>query len=1351
MSQHTEWLSLIEVSGPFLTVSTLETAFPQGLEAVETPRRRKFRAAYEEWREAADNGDSLMDELHGEWVKLVLTDLLVYDSSCLIRATDWSGELPSVTSQEQGSTFAADWIVRSPSGDNLRIFVAVLPPDTELETVGRADDWPLSYQERMVLLCRAHGVRLGILTNGEHWMLVNAPVGSTSGRASWYARLWFQEPSTLKAFQSLLGVRRCFGPADATLEALLEDSLKHHEEVTDTLGEQVRRAVEVLVQCLDKADEDRNRELLREVKPAELYEAGLTVMMRLVFILCAEERRLLLLGDPVYDQYYAVSSLRGQLAEAADQYGDEVLERRYDAWARLLAVFRAVYGGIDHESLRMPALGGSLFNPDRFPFLEGRDKDTCWRNTSAASLPIDNRTVLLLLNSLQILEQSSGALLLSYRALDVEQIGHVYEGLLEHTVARVSGVTLGLTGSQKAKNPNASLAQLESARLDGESTLTELLVKITGRSQSAIVRSISKDADEKTFGLVSGLCGGDATLPERIRPFTNLLRSDAWGDPIVYHDRSFMVTLGADRRETGTHYTPKSLTESIVATTLEPVVYVGSSEGTPREEWKLKSSREILDLKICDPAMGSGAFLVQACRYLGEKLVDVWGHEIAAGKVISIDGELLDVLGEAETLPSQLDERLLIARRLVAERCLYGVDVNPLAVELAKLSIWLVTLAKGRPFGFLDHNLRSGDSLLGIHRLEQLTYLRMNPVLGSHQLRLFGQNIKSAVNEAVELRKQLRVMPIRDIKDVEAMARLDQEARKKLETVELIADAIIGEALLCRGNEPALDALASKVEAFLSGNVNAEREIKQQTIAGLTVDLPQGKSARNPFHWAIEFPEIFNREQGGFDAIIGNPPFLGGQRITGILGTAFREWLVNGLAQGRRGSADLVAYFFLRAYSLLRDGGNFGLLAVNTISEGDTRQVGLEAMVRRGAIIHAAYPSEPWPGSAAVVTSRVHVHKGAWRGECFLLGSPVPFISPFLSGQEEWSPKRLKANEGIAFQGSIVLGMGFVLTPGEAQRMLEADPKNAEVIFQYLNGEDLNSDPEQRPSRYVINFWDWPEERAQEYRLPYEWIEERVKPERQRRNERGNFALRRPLPERWWQYRAKSLGLYHAIGRGHQFERHPKGWSLANSTQQPIKVLAITRVSKTLAFSFVDSNFIFSDATVAFSFGRERDFALLQSNIHAVFAWKHASRLKNDLRYSQTDVLEPYPFPNGSYILSNSRLDLLGERLHQIRIDAMLRENIGLTLLYRMFHDSKNTENIINNIRELQIQTDVEVSSAYGWDDLDLEHGFHEVPYLPENDRIRFTINEPARREVLRRLSDLNKQRYEEEVRLGLH
>ena len=1343
MSQHTEWLSMIEVSGPFLAVSVLEKVFPQGLESLETYRKKRIRSAYEEWRDAVEEDDPQLPELHRAWIGLVLEELLEYEDSVLEAASDeFTYKLPDGDGQ-----FKPDFVLKGDGGNNPMLFLSIMPEGTDLEKVKVGDGWPVPVFERMTLLCRDKGVRLGLVTNGERWMLVNAPVGSTSSHVSWYARLWFQEPVTLKAFQSLLGVRRWFGSEGETLPAILEDSLSHHEEVTDTLGEQVKRAVEVLVQCLDKADQDRNRELLHDVPPAELYEAGLTVMMRLVFVLCAEERGLLLLDDPVYDQHYAITTLRGQLAEEADQHGHEVLERRHDAWTRLLAVFRAVYGGIEHESLRMPALGGSLFDPDRFPFLEGRAKGTHWQETTAQPLPIDNRTVLLLLEALQVLEQRGGALLLSYKALDVEQIGHVYEGLLEHTVRRLKKDTLGLIGSQKAKNPNIALAELESARLDGDEALISIVEAATSRSKSAITNALAKEVDDATFGKIVTVCGGDMELAARLKPFAHLLRTDAWGDFIVYRAHSFAVTLGADRRETGTHYTPKSLTESIVETTLEPVAYVGPAEGKSRDEWQLKSSAELLDLKICDPAMGSGAFLVQVCRWLSERLVEAWGKEAGQGKFITVDGAALESAGSAEPMPDSLDERLLIARRLVAEKCLYGVDLNPLAVELAKLSIWLITLAKGRPFGFLDHNLRSGDSLLGLHRLEQLTKFSLHPEK-KQTISIFASNIEAAVKDALALRKQLRETPIRDIRDVQYMERLDRAARQKLEHIEHIADAMIGEALASGGNQRALDTamdnLSTWAAAYIEGDNETGRKIIAEARKSLSIDLPAGKPPRKPFHWALEFPEVF--ERGGFDGIVGNPPFMGGQKITGSLGTAYRNYLVSVLANNQRGIADLCAYFFLNNSNLLKYAGHIGLLSTNTISQGDTREVGLQQLESTGVSIISAISSQKWPGKANLEVAIVWLRKGKWQAKCKLDGNEANAISSYLTppGIVSGNPYCLKSNEGKSFIGTYVLGMGFLLLPNDAKALIAKNPQNEKVLFPYLNGQDLNSHADQSPSRWVINFFDWPLQRIdlkknwidanakqrkewlqnglvpEDYPNPVasdfpdclEIVKEKVKPDRMRQNDKGGKKY-------WWRHLRPRPELYSTI---------------ADSEL----VLVRARIADKHAVEFVPNEWVFNGNTVVFSGVL---FASLQSSIHEVWAREYSSTLRRDMQYTPSNCFDSYPFPQ-----ETNDLELIGKRYQKHRQDVMCEKQEGLTKTYNCFHDPKESSDDIQKLRDLHIEMNIAIASAYGWDDVDLDHRFHET-----KQGIRFTISEEARGEVLQRLLKLNHERYEEEVAQGLH
>jgi hypothetical protein len=866
MSSDHEWLNLIEVSGPFLAVPVLREIFPQGLEALDGGRPQRLRRTYEEWREAVDTDDLDLHSLHAAWIDEVLVTALDMDSGVLRRHAGLPERL-TVSLPEHGVTVAPDLAVVNPTNvDEPLLLIHVYEPDTDLDATRRFDGLAITPADRMVALLRATGCPTGIVTNGERWMLVHAPVGAVAGFASWYARLWAQEPDTLRAFVSLLGVRRFFGPAADQLPALFDRSLKHQDDVTEALGEQVRRAVEVLVQALDHADQDRNRDLLRDVDPRELYEAGLTVMMRLVFLLAAEERGLLLLGEPRYDSFYAISSLRMQLR--ADS--EEILERRRSAWSRLLALFRGVYGGIDHPTLRLPALGGSLFDPDRYPFLEGRKKGTSWRRDPAEPLPIDDRTVLLLLEAIQTFEGRT----LSYRALDVEQIGHVYEGLLERTVKRVDDVTLELESGAKAKSPRVTLGEIESARLDGTARVAELLKERSERSEPAVRNTLERATDDRLAARLLTVCRGDISLRDRILPYASLLRTDPWGYPLVHHSGAFVVVLGADRRESGTHYTPKSLTERIVKETLTPVAYLGPAEGKAPEDWELKSSEELLGLKVCDPAMGSGAFLVQACRWLSDRLVEAWSMTEVSGKRIDCEGRIIDK-GDAEVfdpLSSDAEERAILARRIIAERCLYGVDRNPLAVELAKLSLWLTTMSKGRPFGFLDHNLRTGDSLLGIQDLVQLIELDMNPT-GKAQLRLFGRTIRTAVDKALELRARLRARPIRDIHDVEAMAALDALSRKELALPSIIADAFVGIVLAEEraGDRSArIEGLAALADAATNGDANANERLVRTALQDLAKGTQSGLPAK-PLHWPLHFPEVFVRNTPGFDAIIGNP------------------------------------------------------------------------------------------------------------------------------------------------------------------------------------------------------------------------------------------------------------------------------------------------------------------------------------------------------------------------------------------------------------------------------------------------------------------------------------------------
>ena len=524
--------------------------------------------------------------------------------------------------------------------------------------------------------------------------------------------------------------------------------------------------------------------------------------------------------------------------------------------------------------------------------------------------------------------------------------------------------------------------------------------------------------------------------------------------------------------------------------------------------------------------------------------------------------------------------------------------------------------------------------------------------------------------------------------------------------------------------------------------------------------------------------------QGGFDAICGNPPFMGGKLITGNFGTAYRDYLLYHLAEGSKGSADLVSYFYLRAFSLLKDGGDFGLIACNTIAEGDTRQVGLERMVQSGGSIYSAHPNMPWPGAAAVVVSPVSMRKGMWNGIKLLGGETVTVISPYLSAQDEWSPRVLIANANQSFQGSVVLGLGFTMSEDEAKCYIATDPKNAEVLLPYLNGDDLNSSPGQKPSRWVVNFFDWPLDRdangswasssdkakkeflaighapldypgkvVSEFPMLYKVLDEKVRPERQRVDAKGDYVLRRPLPIRWWQYADKRPALYHAIGRGNAFAKHPEGWKPFSPQK---RVLVSARVTKYFVPTFVPNTSVFHEKLVVIVGTGWELLSFFNSSIAQEWIWSKSSTLGQGLNFSPSDAYDTFPFPPTLSVTSalsagENALTALGQRLDALRREIMTSDQIGLTALYNRFHDPGNSDPKIAEMRRLQVEIDNAVRDSYAWQDIDLGHGFHEVGYLPANDNVRYTISEPARIEILKRLSALNRQRWEEEEIAGLH
>ena len=1303
---HADWLSLVEVSGPFVSLPVLMRAFPQGLDPRDPVQAKVLRAAYEEWQ---DNPTAPGKQR--AWVRHVFTAVLGYPENQITEGQTLHAALQA-NMLELGETLRPDFALVGPAGTDTagqpQLLIAIYAAEQGLDKPVIGKHWKATPATRMMELLHGVNVPLGLVTNGEQWMLVYAPRGETTGYASWYGTLWLDEPITLRAFHSLLGAHRFFGvAADSTLLALLKESAGDQQEVTDQLGYQVREAVEVLVQSFDALHQESQGFALKGLEPATVYDAALTIMMRLVFLFSAEERGLLYLGKPLYDDNYAVSTLQEQLQEVADRYGEEVLERRYDAWARLLATFRAVHGGIQHQDLLMQAYGGSLFDPDRYPFLEGRARGSQWRNTPAEPLAVNNRVVLHLLNSLQRLSTKTGGVAetrrVSFRALGVEQIGHVYEGLLDHTAVRATEVVLGVRGT-RSKEPEIALSLLEGLLAQGEDKLLEHLKEETGRSLPALRKELNNCGMLDEHKLLVA-CRHDEALLARLRPFAALIRDDSFERPWVVLPGSIFVTAGTTRRSTGTHYTPPSLTEPIVQYTLEPLVYVGPAEGLSKEQWKLKSPKEILDLKVCDMAMGSGAFLVQACRYLAERLVEAWENEERAhpGQVlITPEGKFSEGSPSERLVPAEAAERIAIARRVVADRCLYGVDINPMAVEMAKLSMWLITVDASRPFTFLDHAFKCGDSLLGITSLEQLENFSLRPGGGKQQA-FATLNLWRHIEEAKRKREMLEAMPSDTPEQIAAKAALYAEAEEAVAKLSAAADLLVAvelKGLKGKTYDIEREVAADQMMAYWSRGLSEIQSYADQRLGG-----------RRCFHWALAFPEIV--DHGGFDAFIGNPPFITGTAISSYHGVEYKLHLKQ-LWPHIEGRADICVIFMLRGAQLSRPAGALGYIGSNTTSETDSRLTGPAHLLEQGFGIYRAIKSMPWPSTAAVHICQVHLYNGDWRGAFTLDGERVAEIdSSFTSRPELPEPFALALSKEKSFTGTKVYGNGFVISSIEAGEILTNHPAEKEVIKPYLIGKELNDDPECRPARYIIDFTGMSIEMARQYVCAWQIVETRVKEERQ-------SAPEERMRKIWWQFQRPRKELYQKLTSvGFAF--------LVAATSDTVAFVG-------LPYS-AEEPVVFSHAVNVLVLHGVGEFAVVQSSIHLVWARKYGSSLKGDFRYTTTDCLENFPFPRDS-----SGCTDIGRQYHEFRQQLMLKLNEGLTKVYGRIHE-RDQDDEIAKLRQLQIDMDRAVAAAYGWQDLDLGHGFHET-----KQGIRFTISEAARREVLDRLLALNHQRHAEEI-----
>ncbi|MER7760235.1 DNA methyltransferase [Streptomyces sp. NPDC097619] len=1346
---HLDWLSLVDVSGPFLTLPVLLKTWPQ-LDSIDKPLRARLRYEHGVWQSDPAAGQ-------GAWTDFVLNELLGWGDA-LREGTEFSEALavdvpeheeriaPTFALLEPGST------AEDPAGlvADCAILGMTVPAGRHPAQRIPGSAWAATPVDRMAHLCRHHGVELGLVTDGRWWTLVWAPRGGVTTSALFDTVAWTEpvERVVVRAFLSLLSRRRFFAVEDAEmLLPLLKESLDSQEDVTDALGVQVRQAVELLVEAIGRADvteRARGGKGLADVPAQDVYRGAVAVMMRVVFLLFAEERGLLPSDNELYVQAYSAGRLCQELEDRARETTEDDLEQTGVGWHRLIALFNAVYGGVDHPALRMHAYDGSIFDPNSFPWLEGRGTAD---GDPTDPLPIDDRTVLHMLQSVQHVWIGTGKKRerrrLTFRTLDVEQIGYVYEGLLSYRGRRAEDTIVGLVG-KAGMEAEVLLTRLEAlARTEGErlgAALAEEYNKATGLGSPAKVTKLLEplsDVDRAAArSKLLAATGSDAELTERLLPFYRLIRRDLRDLPVVIGAGGLYVTESSLRKNTGTHYTPKSLAQQVADGALEPLVYeYGPLQTADRTQWRPKSSTDILKLKVADIAMGSAAFLVAACRYLAGALVEAWSREGDARALAYL--EAADSLS-ASAVEAEAEPVMVEARRQIIEHCLYGVDINPMAVEMAKLSLWLVSMDRDRPFTFLDDRLVAGDSLLGITSVEQLEAMHLDPVRGR---RIHGDGIdftggvRRVIAEVAEERRKLSGIPGTGLEELERKRAMLASVREKTRQASVFADLVVGAALAGAGRaEKDQDQLsfAAVTAAHAVSDVVDDEELaaaelrRAETLARgwLATGKPAAAFEREPVHLPLVFPEVWE-ERGGFDAVVGNPPFLGGTMISGASGSVYQKFIGQYVARRVANRCDLVGYFVLRAHEIGNAECRIGFVATNSLSQGDTREVALDQLLERGVEIQHAVSGEPWPSrSAALVYCVVWLSVASVGPDArrTLDGKPVRGIASTLdeASRIQGGAGQLIGNSKICYEGVKLAGTGFILTKSEADEMIRMDGRNRDVVLPYLAGEDLNGKPDLSSERWVIDFRERSEEDARSYLAPFAHVLKYVRPDREKRNDLTGRKF-------WWRFLRSRPALFEAIS----------GLD---------RIIIITRHSKSVMPARVATGQVPSEATVIFASDDAAMLAWLSSAQHYWWATTWASTMKGDLRYTPSDILETLPRPEMTDDLRG-----LGNHLDSYRGERMLTRGIGLTATYNLVHDEKCAEEDIVELREIHRAIDDEVARAYGWDDLlsqpgALDHGFHDTRQGP-----RYTVGPVVRQEILDRLLEENQRRYAAEVAAGLH
>jgi hypothetical protein len=848
-----------------------------------------------------------------------------------------------------GEALRPGWVLPDPEGDGALLAVWFDGSDT----VGRGRG--VRAHAKLVELLRATGVPLGLLTNGRQFRLVHAGPDYDAW-AEWNAQTWFDESEGRETLRGLAALVQ--SESDGALDRLralirtIHDSRNRQGDLAQVLGEQVRQGIELLVREVDHklaADGDLNaalwtdpgngQQLSDHDALAAIYQAATRVVMRLVLVLYAEARDLLPANVEAYHDSYGIGSLYDTLTRA-DREARDALGEATSAWPRILSLFRLVYFGSGHADLPVRAYGGQLFRPGDASAPEPVLRALSALETTRPTDAVVYRLLRLLKVGKVKIRAGRGprwvAGAVDFSDLRTEYVGIVYEGLLDYELRRAGAedpIVLLNVGRQPAL-PLSRLSELSA------SELKELLkafkkdaAAVAGSSDEAAGEkepgseetAESGDTDEETeadelaadgdaqdeldddaharvgawacaaveaAGLIRRPRGGvsdAATFDKKVA-----VRAEKLVAGVIPPGRLYLVASGGLRKGSGSFYTRPALSVPLAQRALEPLCYQRDGD-----RFIPRLPEDILGLKVCEPAMGSGSFLVAALRYLVEALHRSLEHY---GRIKPKDDretvvtlpygapatgeereELLPLPPEDDRFPQMLRSRLA---RHVVERCLYGVDINPMAVELARLALWVETLDRDLPFEYLDHKLKVGNSLVGcwLHLVDDYPIRALDREDADGKNGVRTKWLKQAFKDAkTQLPAVIHAMggatQLFDAMD-EPVDTVVARVRARFEALHEVPrdqqDHAYRELL---ASEEYL-ALKHRMDTWCAlwfwpaGEVDAPMPQTWRTPAPEAVAVvEQLASAHRFFHWEVEFSDAFTSDRAGFDVVLGNPPW----------------------------------------------------------------------------------------------------------------------------------------------------------------------------------------------------------------------------------------------------------------------------------------------------------------------------------------------------------------------------------------------------------------------------------------------------------------------------------------------